>query len=244
MTLRPWFGVVVVATASALIAASGGCTIVTSDTPLDGGSFDGNTSSNTDSGTTPATGCNECLFQQCAASWSVCQNQTECLAIYTCATKPGCDQQCVTACFHAHPCGQKAYAALSNCDSFYSCSTCNAQCKPAANACPATTVSAQDTCTVPADAGATDATPPEDSAVPPTDGGSVSDCTSCTSSKCGAEKSACGPSSECESYTLCLAACQDSACFDKCATDHPTGKTASQALETCTTSNCQEACGL
>jgi hypothetical protein len=238
---------------SLAVIATEGCTVVVSDEPLEGGVFDGNLGDET-----PLTnGCNECLFQQCAGSWAVCQNDTECLAIYACATKPNCDQRCIDDCFCGHPGGQNAYVAIAACDSFYQCGTCQAQCGTPATSCTAPGLIARDVCgTTPAqDAGADTAeaqdaeadavAPPQDAAPTPTDAAAaVQSCTSCTNGKCSDLKSQCGPSSECEAYTLCLAACQDAACFDKCATDHATGKIASQALENCTLTNCTVQCGL
>jgi hypothetical protein len=227
--------------------AGSGCTIVTSDAPLDGGFFDG--ASNDDSATPPPNGCNECLFQQCAGSWSVCQNDPECLLIYACATKPGCDQSCVNNCFCGHPTGQTTYVALAACDSYYTCNACSAQCAPPSASCATPGVIARDICGAPppADAGSTDATtpPPQDAAaLPPTDAAGVQDCTACTNSKCQGEKAACATGSECDLYAQCLAGCQDTACFNDCATAHESGKTASEALQSCTLNNCKSQCDL
>jgi hypothetical protein len=86
--------------------------------------------------------------------------------------------------------------------------------------------------------------PPEDGGSAATDATTVEDCATCTNGKCSSEKSACAQGSECDAYAQCLAACTDTACFDKCGTGHATGKAASQALETCTITNCKVACGL
>ena len=254
------------AAGAALVAASaGGCT-VTTGSPLDGGDFDGSITTplppENDSGgtTTPPTGgCNECLFQQCSGSWTVCQNDPECLAIYTCATTtPSCDQNCINNCFCQHPTGQTKYVALAACDSYYACKSCQSQCPTlsTAAACTNPGVIQVDVCGTtppPNDAGTgVDAAPPEDAGTlvdsatppPPTDAATVQDCTTCTSTSCSNEKAACGQGTECEAYTLCLAACQDAACFAKCGTDHASGQAASQALENCTLSNCKAACGL
>jgi hypothetical protein len=248
-----WLGLAAGAVGGVLVAlTSQGCTIVTSDAPLDGGDFDGDF--NNDSG--GATGCNECLFDQCAGNWTVCQNNTECRAIYTCATAPNIDQAGVNACFCAHPAGQNAYVALAACDSVYSCGSCKSACNTAASSCTSPGVIVRDLCgsSPPPDAGTGADTgvvtddaappPPNDASLPPTDAAVVQDCTSCTASKCSTEKAACASGSECETYTLCLAACQDAACFTKCATDHADGKTASEKLETCTLNSCKDECGL
>jgi len=231
--------------------ASQGCTIVVSDGPLDGGTFDGDI----DAAPGPVdNACNECLFQQCSGNWAVCQNQAECSTIYSCAiTCKAGDQACVNACFCNHPAGQNAYVALAACDSYFSCGTCSTQCTPAAASCTAPGVIVRDICggTV-VDAGpAPDATPPDDAspppadaALPPTDAAVVQDCTSCVNGKCSSERQQCAPKSECEGFTLCVAPCTDAACVNDCDAAHPTGKTASQALDACTTTNCKDACGL
>jgi hypothetical protein len=246
-----WVGLGVVGLGAILLGLGvlgTGCTIVSSDEPLDGGFYDGNVEA-----AVPTTACNECLFQQCSGAWAVCQNQSECLLIYACATKQGCDQSCINACFCAHPTGQNSYVALAACDSYYSCGGCNAQCKPAAAACTAPGVIARDLCGAPppvdagaSDAGAGDAStpPPVDAALPPTDAAAVQDCAQCTSLSCKDQKDACATGSECDAYAQCLAVCQDAPCFDACAQAHATGKTASQALENCTLTNCKSQCGL
>ncbi len=249
--VRRWLGLgaplaVVAAFVAALTAQ--GCTIVVSDAPLDGGTFNGNV----DAQPGPVdNACNECLFQQCAGSWAVCQNQSNCFGIYTCALACNGSQTCINACFCSRPAGQNAYVALAACDSFYACGTCNTQCKPASSSCTAPGVILRDVCGSAPDAGAVDGSAdtgtPSDAGpvvLPPTDAAVVQDCTGCISGKCSPEKDACGPKSECEAYTLCLAACNDAPCINACAAGHPTGKTASQALETCTVTNCKDACGL
>ena len=260
MTIRRWLGAILGAGLLVAAATAAGCTVTTSDEPLDGGNFDGNIetpdSAGSDGGTVP-TGCNECLFQQCSGSWAVCQNDQECMAIYTCATTTAnCDQNCINSCFCAHPNGQNKYVALAACDSYYACNTCKTECPTLSQpqACTAPGVIQRDVCGAqvvdagvdsapPEDSGA-DSAPPVDAALPPTDAAQVQDCTTCTTNSCSSEKQACAPGSECEAYTLCLAACSDTACFDKCGTDHATGKAASQALENCTITNCKTACNL
>src|SRR5215470_6852972 len=91
-----WWGLGVGAMSALMTAGlvATGCTITTTGEPFDAGSYDGNGGSQP-----PAAACNECLFQECAGAWSVCQNDSECLQIYACATRPGCDQKCVNDCF-------------------------------------------------------------------------------------------------------------------------------------------------
>src|SRR5512140_672032 len=130
--VRRWlgFGAPLVATVGFVAAVSAqGCTVVLSDAPLDGGDFDGNV----DAAATNV--CNECLFQQCAGNWAVCQNQSECAAIYSCAIACAGNQSCINACFCSHPAGQNAYVSLAACDSVYSCGSCNGQCTPPAASC-------------------------------------------------------------------------------------------------------------
>jgi hypothetical protein len=219
----------------AMTIASQGCTVLTSDGVLDGGGFTGNDAAPLD-GQAPYSSCNECLFQGCVGQWAVCQNNAECMAIYICSTAPSCaaNGACVDACFAAHPTGQSAYYSLASCDQYGQCGTCAATCGGAPASCPVTP---------PADAG----TPPPDAepldaGTPPVDAGAVQSCTDCTTSQCGAEKSACATGSSCDLYTQCLAACADVPCIDTCGTNNPDGKAASGALGSCVTTKCASAC--
>ena len=230
--------------------ATEACTITTSDKPLDFG--DGGTITNPPPPAV-ALACNECLFQGCTNLWAVCQNNLECRAIYQCSTKPGLTQADVTACFCTHPTGQNAYVALSACNQVEQCGSCASNCSATpASSCANPGVFQENIC-----AGFDAGTPPEevdsgttpvvDAAVPPpmtTDAATVGDCKTCNSSKCATEDAACGPDSDCVKFSLCTLACQDLACFDKCATDHAAGKAASSALDTCTRTNCAALCGL
>ena len=224
-----------------VVAISGtqGCTITT-DSGNDGGftGFDADTgdtgTTNPDTGTTnPDTGvvdnpCNECLFGLCSGQFAVCFQDTSangCQAIYACATKTGCDTDCVTACYNAGSDSAKnAYLSLAGCDQAGECGQCQATCGVAASSC------------TPPDAGTEDAST-EDGASPVT-------CDSCIASNCAAQKSTCATGSECDKYTQCLGACQDAACIAKCGTDHAQGQTDATALGTCTTSACATPCGL
>src|SRR5436305_1234007 len=100
-------------------AAGAACTITTG--PYQGGDLGASGGSGGGQTTTPA--CNECLFQACGGAWAVCQQSSECSAIYQCAVQPSCvgDGQCVRGCFDAHPGGQRAYTALYTCDEAYAC---------------------------------------------------------------------------------------------------------------------------
>lgn len=239
-----WFGIAVtLALGAGMTAMSQGCTFVTSDEPLDGGTFDGNPSPPIGSpdGAPQTNACNECLFQGCTGQWAVCQQSGECRAIYQCATQPACanDQSCVDQCYAAHPQGQSAYYALALCNRDRACSSCSAECSPQSGVCaPATQP----------DAGTPDTGTTVDAGAPDTgtttDAGPVEDCAACTQSKCGTEKAACAPSTDCDAYSLCLAACTDATCVDKCDADHPQGKAASSALSTCMVNQCSTNCGL
>ncbi len=259
--VRRWLGFCAVraplaAAALALVAVIGGpalvggCTVVVSDGPLDGGAFTG-----FDATPGPSDNpCNACLFQQCSGSWAVCENSSECLAIYTCALRCNGDVACIDGCFCAHPSAQNAYVALAACDSYYACGTCQTACKTPASSCTAPGVIARDLCGAPpppvdsgaGDAGTSvDAAPPADAgASVATDAAAVVTCGSCVDGRCSSEKQACAPRSECEGYMLCIGFCNDRQCIADCAAAHPTGQAASQALQTCTTTNCKDACGL
>jgi|GEM_PF-2851977 len=225
--------------AVALIPAAG-CTVTTGTTPDDGGiDF-----SDTGTGTGTTEECNGCLFQQCGGQWAVCEQSAECMAIYRCAigTCKG-DATCVRGCFDAHPTGQNAYTALYTCDQQGSSCECQSSCNGPVITCPVTLPAS--------DAGSgVDAAPPDastgaDGAVgadagPP----AVATCTDCTNSRCNDQKQACAPASDCDQYAQCVFVCADQACTDTCAEAHPSGKANSDALATCTTSQCQTECGL
>jgi hypothetical protein len=92
--------------------------------------------------------CNECLFQQCKGEWAVCQQGTDCMAIYTCTVQPACigSQPCIDGCIAAHPAGAAAFRVLTACDIAASCdacsSACSATCAPDAGAAEAAPVDA------------------------------------------------------------------------------------------------------
>lgn len=164
--------------------------------------------------------CYECLGNQCTGQWGACASNADCLTIYTCATKTGCDQNCVNDCFNASPGGQNAYLALSGCDTAAECGVCQATCMTPSSTC------------APADGGM------------PDDASAVMDCTTCTSTSCASEKSACAMGTMCYDYTQCLAVCKDAACIDACGLANMAGKTASEALGACVSMNCAMQCGL
>jgi len=204
----------------------GACTVSVGDG--EPGSFDfdaGRTDTSAPPITTPPTtdagnlACNSCLFQGCSGQHAVCQGSAECLAIYQCATKAGCDQACVNQCFDAHPTGQAEYTALYTCDQ---ARTCSSACAAACNAtqCPTPTPDAGET---------PDAAP--------------LDCSGCTKLRCANEQGACAAGSDCDAFSSCVIACGDAACTEKCQTDHAIGKAASDALASCTGAQCKTECG-
>ena len=182
-----------------------------------------------DTSTTPTptpvgnVACNSCLFQGCSGQHAVCQGNSECLAIYQCATKAGCDQACVNTCFDSHPAGQAQYTALYTCDQQRACESCSSECG------------------VPACAPITPVTP--DGGVVEPDASGPLDCSTCTATRCANEQAACGPSSDCDQYSGCVIACGDAACTAACASNHPTGKAASEALALCSGTQCKAECG-
>lgn len=215
--------------AATLIGVSlGACTVSVGDgTPIDfdAGGFDTARPPVSNPGN---VACNSCLYQGCSGQHSLCQSNSECIAIYQCATAPGCDQNCVNNCFDAHPNGQREYTALYTCDQQTACASCSSQCNVAS--CAPTTF----------DAGPIDANGPvveTDSAVP-------MDCSGCTAARCTAEQSACAPNTDCDVYSSCVIACPDAACTNNCGVQHPQGKAASDALGNCTAQQCKTECGL
>ena len=201
--------------------------------------------------TPPASlGCSECLFQGCRPEWAVCQNDAECRAIYDCSTVAGLTQAQVTACFCMHPTGESKYSALAACDQVSQCGSCKSNCSstPASSCANPGVFQAVDCSGTAVDSGspAADSGGAVDAGPGPavTDAATVTDCASCTSSKCASQIAACNSGSECDKFTLCTAACHDSACFNKCGTDHPSGKQASADLNACTTTSCAKECGL
>jgi hypothetical protein len=163
----------------------------------------------------------------------VCLGSASCLAIYTCA-KACTDVPCLQKCYDDHPDGQLAYDAFADCDLYRGCGACATQCP---------TLATPDRCTFPTPDAGVDAAPAPDAAPPP-DAAAPATCDECVAASCSSEKTACGPNTDCNAYTQCVFACPDAACIDKCATDHAAGKTAGEALGTCTSGKCKSACGL
>ena len=205
----------------------GACTVTVGEGSAS--NFDGGAFRDTGSTTvTPPSGspvCNSCLFQGCSGQHAVCQSDSECIAIYQCATAPTCTTQaCVNACFDAHPAGQNHYTALYTCDQRQACAACSTQCSVASCA-PVTPVT------------------PVDAGVERPDTSAPLDCSGCTNLRCAKEQAACGPNSDCDVYSACVIACADAACTNQCATTHSVGKAASEALATCTGAQCKSECG-
>jgi hypothetical protein len=227
----------------------GGCTITTTTGGFDGGNVAPGaiTQGPQAAPTAPATAtasCNECLLPSCSAEWAVCAGSSECLALYQCIQQPGIASSPTgyQDCYCAHPSGQAAYRALSYCDSRSECSTCTSSCHPAADTCSGAVTRFDLLCS----GGNPDAY--QDSAAaptpPPDAGGQVLDCDACTTASCEAEKTACAISTNCDTYSQCVATAQSADAAAACASDTPDGKTASEALAACTKNNCAAACGL
>ncbi len=211
--------------AAALFGAQG-CVVTITDTTDGSTTFDQFVP--TDSGKDGAVDsgvnqCNACSYQQCSGQFAACQSQNDCASIYQCATKPNCDQTCVNNCYASFPNGQANYLALASCNKVAGCGVCSSQCNYPPQSC------------VFPDAGVDSGTDA---------GSTVQTCTQCTSSKCSAEKTACGTGSDCDAYSQCLAICTDIPCVDACGLAHPTGKAASNDLGNCTQTKCKTECGL
>ena len=212
---------------AALIGVSlGACTLTISEgDPIpfnfDAGSREAASPTPSATGAPTNLACNGCLFQGCSGQHAVCQASSECLAIYQCATKVGCDQACVNSCFESHPAGQKEYTALYTGDAERSSGSCKAHCQPTS-------------CLAPTD---------EDAAAPAPDAQVPLDCSGCTTARCASQQAACAAGSDCDLYTGCVLGCADAACGAKCSADRPAGKAASEALAACTGASCKVECG-
>lgn len=70
------------------------------------------------------------------------------------------------------------------------------------------------------------------------------DCNACATGAngCCAENDACSNEPDCLDLLACIQKCTDSACDAKCKTDHATGSTLLDALNTCVADKCAEAC--
>ncbi len=233
-------------TLAALIGVTGvgsqACTVTVNDGTFDGGGFDF-----PDTSPPPAAtdACSRCLYTQCSGLHAYCESNAECLAIYNCAVQPGAD---VNVCFNQHPTGKAAYYAFALCDQRNACTSCGATCegnaaKPSANVCardyPVTTT--PDSGTPEADAGTT--TPDAGTTTP-----QPTACDTCLATNCAAQQAACGAGSDCAANHECIQGCVAGApdklseCFDACGSVHTEGKTAGDALGTCTSQQCSAQC--
>jgi hypothetical protein len=185
---------------------------------------------------TPAaqTDCNDCLVNICINQWSVCANDSDCLAIYQCATGSGAN---VTTCIcnggHSSQ-AEDEYLSLSACDTQYECSSCQSNCASISPTCPAPAVPNSATLCAGVDSGV-DA---------PTLDATPTDCNTCVSASCATQAAACASGSDCDLYDQCLAGCSDATCSNACGTAHAPGQMAAQALASCTSTNCAAPCGL
>jgi hypothetical protein len=195
-----------------------------------------------DSGSVPLDSCNSCLYGQCSGVYSICANDTGCLAIYQCATAPACvsDAACVGACVSAQSASAQAlYGDLSTCDLDAECNggTCATECNPSADYCTAATsddAGVDANPSVSDDAGAS----PDDAGESVVDSAGPLTCAQCQASHCSAQETACADGTACGTYNQCVLGCSTAECVTICGTDNPSGVTAAQALGTCTTTNC------
>jgi len=185
-------------------AALSACSVTVGELPDDDGGItprpDTGTTTGGDSGSDVSRppvneACNSCLFQTCTGQHSLCQQNQECAKVYACATKTGCDGNCVRACMDAYPNGADAYLALATCDRDNTCTTCSTQCS--------------------AEKAVTDCAPVVviDAGSPTDDAGTTSDastpqnaCSACISSACSAQDQACTTGSKCEEFNTCATA--------------------------------------
>ena len=147
-----------------------------------------------------------------------CTEGTTCNANTACAAISNCvqactDETCARGCLTANPAGTADYNSLTGCVS----NNCTSECGGTAGA----------------DAGAcgfafnTDA------------------CQSCFTSSCCSVGATCAGNAECVALDDCVGNCAggDTACENACATAHPTGTAALNAVGSCLTGPCGAACG-
>lgn len=221
-----------------------GCTVLTNDSPLDAGVFEGG-----DGG--PSKACPTCAVQQCTALYATCFDSPSCVAIATSLHAPTCDETCDNAAFCAQPQAQGLYRELAACEDAAQCNACQLTCGRKPESCPnpkavpspsvcggadASADSASDA--APADGGASDAAADAgDAAVP-----APETCASCVT-RCGDQKKACAIGSECDGYLQCAMACADAACVGQCGTSFASGRQAAKDLARCVRITCGTVCG-
>jgi len=201
--------------------AAQGCTVTTSNSPIDGGDF-----------LPPLpNSCNDCLYQQCNGQYAACAQNADCYAIYTCSIQCDVSQSgtCVQNCFDQRPAGQATYLSLGNCDNYVGCAggTCFSSCTATPLA-----------CNTDDDAGTGG---PPDATV-------TLSCDQCTSTSCSAFKATCTTqNSECDLYSQCSLSCASQAdvadCANACASAHQQGQSDYVAYGNCTTTSCHTECG-
>lgn len=67
-------------------------------------------------------------------------------------------------------------------------------------------------------------------------------CQSCITSSCCTEGMTCGSNLACSSYRQCVSTCTTGSCIATCGTTYPTGKTVSDAFDSCRNSKCNPSC--
>jgi hypothetical protein len=195
--------------------------------------------------------CNECLFQQCTGEWAVCQQNADCMALYTCTINS-------QPCTDTSPVGAQQLAVLMACDTAAACGACRSYCSATCGS---------DSGTPNADAGADvaavadapvadvaqeaaqadsgdedaadeDAAAPVDAAVPPPDASPLADATTVDANAADAASAATADVPACVS-------CVDTTCTAQkaaCAQNQPCDEFA-QCAAGCSNAACVSTCG-
>jgi len=74
--------------------------------------------------------------------------------------------------------------------------------------------------------------------------GAGNDCLNCLQNNCATELGTCAANAECYAIITCAGNCSDQACVDQCYTDHPTGQTDFDAVDTCIGQKCSTECAI
>lgn len=77
-----------------------------------------------DAGTTPQTPCGACTESKCAPSYNACNANSECVALASCASTAGTDDE-IQDCIDQHPGGLDDIQALATCQQ----NSCSTQCE-------------------------------------------------------------------------------------------------------------------
>jgi hypothetical protein len=199
-----------------------------------GNNGDSGTVVQADSGSVPPNACNECLYEGCSGLYAICVNDLTCLGIFQCtvACAAGNDA-CLNACFNAQPSRSLAlYDNLGICDYNGECNggACATACNPSASYC--TPAGDDDSGS---DSGGTVVT---DSGTGGDAAPAAQTCQQCQASTCASQLAATASGTAGFAYTQCVLGCTTADCTNICATNSPAGVQATQALGTCTSTNC------